>query len=47
MSRSKRLVSLFVMTAWLAVGALMVPPPAGAQEELATGSALKCSTMAV
>jgi curli biogenesis system outer membrane secretion channel CsgG len=39
MSRSKRFVSLFAMTAWLAVGALMVPPPAGAQEEVAPAPA--------
>jgi hypothetical protein len=39
MSRSERLVSLFAMTAWLAVGALMVPPAAGAQEEVAPAPA--------
>jgi hypothetical protein len=35
MSRSQRLVSVFAMTAWLAVAFLMVPPPAGAKEEVA------------
>lgn len=35
MKGSKRLVSVFAMTAWLAVGFLMVPPPAGAEEEAA------------
>ena len=39
MSRSKRLVSVFAMTAWLAVAFLMVPPPAGAQEEVAPAPA--------
>jgi len=39
MSRSKRLVSLFAVAAWLAVGSLMVPPPAGAQEKVAPAPA--------
>ena len=34
MSRSKRLDSVFAVTAWLAVGSLMVPPPVRAQEEV-------------